>query len=138
MVNSLCLTGTCWTLDVENDRRNCGAIGNVCTEGLDCVSGKCVDFQNDTQNCGARGRQCLEFQSCRFGDCWYQDSSNCRGPGIVCPLGSECWGFCRCSSTGSLPCNGSCSVDFATDSNNCGWCENVCPAGTHCNSYQCL
>ncbi|CAK9780451.1 hypothetical protein CC85DRAFT_300393 [Cutaneotrichosporon oleaginosum] len=72
-----------------NDNRHCGACGNDCRPGENCVDGKCappggcgaqtycpgsangpcVNLDNDNTNCGACGRFCKPGQNCWGGKC---------------------------------------------------------------------
>lgn len=103
---------------------NDGACGySVCEPGYaDCdgnaVNGCEVNVGADLANCGACGSVCTlahASSTCAAGTC----------------LVAEC-------ATGFADCNGSasdgCEVNFISDPNNCGSCNNVCAAGT-CYGY---
>jgi hypothetical protein len=69
-------------IQVTSDPMNCGACGNVCAAGQECVSGvcscvgsltlcgsACVDTARDPTNCGACGVACAAGSSCVAGTC---------------------------------------------------------------------
>gem|GEM_PF-4986166 len=76
-------SGEC--VDCETDDNNCGACGNVCTNGNICnngqcecpqgqtvCNGECVDTASDENNCGACGVSCPgEGYVCNNGQCEY-------------------------------------------------------------------
>jgi len=86
-------------VDTNNDRANCGACGNVCTQGNLCIngscgcsspgyavcSGVCVNTSIDAKNCGACGNVCGADSYCQDGHCIPS----------ACPSGFyDCCGFC--------------------------------------------
>ncbi|AKU93951.1 Tryptophan synthase alpha chain [Labilithrix luteola] len=132
-------------VDLQTDPANCGACGNACSAGQDCVAGvclcppqltkcglsvflstpSCVDLNSDVENCGACGHQCPGIDSrsgspgCQDGVCTY-----------VC-------------APGFADCNGraidGCEVDLMRDQKHCGSCKTSCDvaAGQPCISGQC-
>jgi hypothetical protein len=116
-------------VDLNTDPRDCGACGNVCEAGQQCVQGactcdgiicptgttccnkQCVDFSTDPDNCGSCGHACAAGDFCVAGECL-----SCLG--VNCAAGQAC-------------CSGAC-VDLQTDSAHCGTCGNVCAADLSC------
>jgi hypothetical protein len=78
--------------ELDTDEQNCGSCGTVCSSGLQCVQGSCVDTQNDMNNCGQVGLACSEGFICHQGICLdlENDENNCGLVGRVCPSGSTC------------------------------------------------
>ncbi len=114
-------------VDTVSDRRHCGACGQSCGSGQECVNsactclsgsascaGACVQLAFDTQNCGQCGKACAAGQSCDQGVC----KANCEQAGTV-----------RC---GFLSC-----VNTETDLANCGGCGLQCQSGESCRSGKC-
>jgi hypothetical protein len=126
--------GTRYCADVKNDRTDCGACGNVCPLGQQCVAGacklecvtgqdacsdgKCHDLTNDNQNCGACGTACPSGQVCSAGKC-----------GVSCV-------------TGQTLCDDGKCHDLNLDEQNCGACstssvDKSCAAGQVCLGGAC-
>jgi len=89
-----CCSGKC--INTKSDTANCGACGNVCTNGNTCSNGvcrclqtlcgkDCVDLSSDRYNCGACGIRCPIGQFCCSGTC----SDTYCGEGC-CPKGTQC------------------------------------------------
>jgi hypothetical protein len=110
--------GVCVDLDI--DRNNCGACGNVCGAGEDCCSGECVDVAYSEDNCGHCGHACGAGDTCCAGDCDDLKTSedNCGACGNACGAGEDC-------------CNGACR-DVDHDANNCGACGRKCSSTQEC------
>ena len=132
--------------DLQTDTTNCGACGNECTAGDQCLQGRCT-----VPACPAGNRWCAT-KSVLPGVYGYgcadvlTDSSNCGACGNVCPGGGSCVeGACQsvCPTgeiwcpevVGILPMSGCTNPD--NDSSNCGGCGLVCPSGTVCMSGSC-
>jgi hypothetical protein len=80
---NVCCNGDEADLNFQID--NCGACGNVCSDGADpaCCYGRCVDLKKDPNNCNACGNRCPEGEVCRNGackPCRNDDDRICRGP----------------------------------------------------------
>jgi hypothetical protein len=123
-----------------SDPKNCGACGNECLAGQECVGGKClcpndgttlcrgecVNLQNDPLNCGSCGSACLD--------------PNPKNGGPQCIQGEcvhQCYpGFADCD--GDLD-NG-CETNIRTSQRNCGSCGTECDiaAGQPCVEGVCL
>ena len=104
-------------IDLNNDARNCGSCGNVCTNGLSCRSGRCACTAN--ANCGSN-------QTCCNGNCvdTRSNAANCGACGSACAGGSTC-------------CDGSC-VNTMTDVDHCGGCDERCDDdGDRCVAGRC-
>lgn len=145
-------------IDVTSNPSHCGACGNTCDLGRECVMGACasgcatsltecgvdcVDLQSDFQHCGDCAVACVSGEVCANGAC------SADG----CPVGTAgCAGSCVDLQTSILHCGacsmmcptgqscvmGACSCgDTLTDPVNCGVCGNVCPTGTDCMAGQC-
>jgi hypothetical protein len=103
--NVLC-GGAC--VNPASDPTNCGACGNFCPAGNQCVNGlcqmgacvapnilcgtNCVNLQNDPLNCGLCGQLCSGTQACINGVCNGGPSATFSGtflpgqaPGAFCP-----------------------------------------------------
>jgi hypothetical protein len=92
---AICCPDACHNLTM--DTNNCGACGNVCATGEDCVAGSCV--------CGTTGARCPDGQSCCSDACidTTDDMANCGSCGNVCnpDLADACVaGACKCGSSG--------------------------------------
>ncbi len=137
----------CWgqCVDRQNDINNCGACGNVCGEGKDCVEGKCVlhcedsalspcndvcvNVKTDINNCGACGNKCETWQECTT----VEEVTTCVASEVDCNEGlteddpaynakSLCWGSC---------------VNLKSDDKNCGACGVACEEGKVCTDGIC-
>src|SRR5262249_44845244 len=104
--------------NLQTDAANCGACGNACPMGHQCVQGACkgngcgqgltqcgnacVNLQTDAANCGACGQACAQGQQCTQGNCVQQGC----GQGLT-----QCGNAC---------------VDLNSDPQNCGACGFAC------------
>ena len=117
-----CLTDACCNqqcVSLETDPNNCGACGNQCKPGHDCIegqcqcdegetncSGTCVDTETDNNNCGSCGTVCGDCETCQGGEC---QPVECGADEICCQhhCVAQCGGgppdpqTCECD-----PCNG--------------------------------
>lgn len=137
--HDLCSNG-CET-DKRSDPMNCGACGQKCDPGQDCVQGacicppgttrcndRCVEPNTDVDNCGACGNACPGAQD---------DSAN----GTPVCTGGKCGYLCF---AGFADCdkriNNGCEVNIGTDALHCGSCSTKCDAsrGQPCVLGQCL
>jgi len=136
--------GACVSLEI--DGANCGACGNACGDGEQCIAGacqggecelacaviegaggvccydadgrpSCTDLRNDPRNCGACGTTCGPAGRCDGGP------GRCvcdEEPGLVARCGDEC-------------------RSVADDEQNCGDCGVVCPADAPvCRDGRCI
>jgi hypothetical protein len=117
-------TSLCGTqcVNLATDPMNCGACGDACGGGRDCVASNCQCPMGLTL-CGT---QCTNTLT---------DSANCNRCGNDCNGGSCNTGICACPSGKSL-CNGTC-IDYTADLNNCGGCGKVCAPGQTCGTTGC-
>ncbi len=149
--------------NLQNDSKNCGKCGDVCTAPQNgtstCVSGKCrivcnsgytncggvcTNLQADPKNCGKCGDVCKApnnaTASCPGGKCGWgcnKGYMNCGGDCVQCPLGGQCKGTkCGGCPSGETNCGGVCT-NLQTDSNNCGVCATTCASGTQCVGGHC-
>ncbi len=128
-------------------RENCGACGNACAPGLDCMDeglgpacrtsceelgqvfcgGGCVDLLNDPDNCGGCWRWCKQpdpklnqVRSCNKGIC----ALDCAP------------GFADCNGEAS----DGCETNIGLDATSCGACGAACDldAGQPCIEGKCL
>ncbi len=106
---------------------SCGASGQeccpgeMCSAGLACCGGSCVDTARTVEHCGACGRACNlpgASASCTAGACAI---ARCES------------GFADCDMTAS---NG-CETNLSTASANCGACGRACAAGEVCSAGSC-
>ncbi len=141
--------------DLSTDLRNCGRCGNAC-----------LPANRATYGCG-NGSCFLATCDPRFLDCDRSPgngcevevgANNCGGCGVPCIPGSNARGSCdssplgKCNlacNSGFSSCNGktdptvglasgeNCSVQLATDPNNCGECGRRCGNGQVCAGGEC-
>lgn len=114
-VDAVCCKGTGGVVCCA-DGRPCvdGACG--CDRGRADCDGTCVDLDNERRHCGACGRVCQPSETCRDGvcscgtgltacggACVNTDSAptNCGKCGVVCPSGLSCAGG-RCGASASI------------------------------------
>jgi hypothetical protein len=117
-----CCSGKC--VNSKSDSVNCGACGNVCTNGKTCSNGvcscrsgyklcgnDCVDLSFDAHNCGACGRTCASGRCCG-GKCCAAEfccGDTCGGTlcndGTCCPKGESCCAGGGCCPEGQPCCN---------------------------------
>ena len=110
----------CASLDTPS---NCGACGNTCGPGAECVGGVCV-CQAGLENCSGA---CANLQS---------DSTNCGACGNACVTNQSCVaGVCTCPSGATL-CGNTCAV-LSSDQQHCGACNNACVSPETCVSGEC-
>jgi hypothetical protein len=109
--------------DGQIDPFNCGACGNTCATGQNCLGGVCTC---DGTLCPG----CCEGNTCRAGT----STQQCGAYGGVCQVctgGSSCQGgVCTCPS-GLTYCAGAC-VDTKTDAADCGSCGVKCTLPQTC------
>ncbi|MFV8751151.1 MXAN_6577-like cysteine-rich protein [Nannocystaceae bacterium ST9] len=111
-------------VDLDTDAANCGACGEACPAGIECVAGACA-CPEGTEACGDT---CLDTQS---------NPDACGGCDSACPANQVCWqGICADSCAGLTDCGGAC-VDVQTDPANCGSCGNACAMGSACMNGGC-
>ncbi|MCA3011848.1 MAG: hypothetical protein INH41_05540, partial [Myxococcaceae bacterium] len=128
--------GAC--VDLQNDRRHCGACGTECSAGSVCTAGACVavgatcaaplaactggcfDLKNDPAHFGTCTTVCGATEFCRAGQC--TDRSSDAGA-VSCPMGSQlCSGVC---------------FDLQNDPGHCGSCTRVCATSEYCRAGNC-
>lgn len=115
-------------VDLNTDRKNCGACGKACVGDETCAagacslvcasgtfgcSGKCVELTSDVENCGSCGKKCATGEVCKFAAC----EKVCTAPSI------KCFGEC---------------VEISTSATNCGACGKTCGAGESCVGSACV
>jgi hypothetical protein len=152
-ITSVCCPGA-GCVDTSTNGAHCGACGNACGAGLNCLAGRCVassctagtatrpclggdggtgtccgtscaDLPNDPLNCGQCGRLCALGETCQRGAC---AAASCSGtsPGVPCHL-----------NPGIGSCCGTACVSTRFDPLNCGACNRQCPPGATCDSSMC-
>ena len=157
----------CWGVctDLSSDKANCGACGEACVEGQNCVegacvcpaettlcNGKCISFTSDAANCGACGRACGDKQICASGECvasevitcfgketdLKSDVNNCGACLHKCSTGEACEdGVCTLvCGEGYTLCNGAC-INLSSSAANCGACGHACKDGESCDASLC-
>ena len=119
-------------VELATDEEHCGACGNRCGAGFDCVDAACA-CMNDRQECedpAAPGeRACVDI---------YNDDAHCGECGNACPLNHRCEGG-ECVRRCQLPwteCDGHC-VRLAEHALHCGVCGIPCPADHLCRDSSC-
>lgn len=156
--------GTC--VNTRAEARHCGACGNACVEGANCVDGSCqcpsgrvacsdacVDLKVDAENCGQCGAACPFGSACLSGQCVVQcgtgqakcgevcvnlqdDAANCGACGTTCSAGTTCIGGMCRCPAEQTSCNGVCA-DLQSDPSHCGNCNTQCFGGFSCTAGTC-
>ena len=94
---NVCCNGDEADLSFQID--NCGACGNVCSEGDSpgCCFGSCVDKSRDPRNCGGCGKRCHDDQVCKNGECedCRDNQELCVGPDARACYDRKRQGCCR-------------------------------------------
>jgi Stigma-specific protein, Stig1/CXCXC repeat len=117
------------------DRGRCKKVGQKCRQNDECCSDFCDPFTgyctcpSGTQVCSASG-QCVPACAPPF----VLNSNTCQ---CECPANSFACGGVTCCVTGTDCCNGTC-VNFQTNAQHCGSCNNVCQTGATCVAGQCV
>ncbi len=148
------LADGCETDLTEPNNAHCGACGNACTAGNDCIAyyddnfdrvlrcgcsqgtycdddgfGECRDLNSDIDNCGACKNACPQFDT--SGSAFQTGKATCKGGicGYACIDG---WDDCD-----GLNENG-CEANVRTSGDHCGRCGNPCLPGQPCVDGVCL
>jgi hypothetical protein len=146
-------SGTAAQIDTNNDAKNCGKIGNVCTAPPNarpyCYQGQCtwdcfdehrycgdinegcVPLHNYDNRCGNCNTQCTASQYCNVNHC------EAKSGAVTGDAGSDQMAQAATCSSGQKNCKGQC-VDVSSDPFNCGICGFTCPAGFICTSKLCV
>lgn len=147
-------------------REHCGACGNVCPLGQDCVAGvcgcrapystwcagRCVSLESDETHCGACGNVCTGGQLCSGGACWCaiagtrwcgdhcveieRDHEHCGACGRACPAAQECYLGACVCPDGGRLCGEEC-VRTIGNPRHCGACGVTCAAPEACFAAAC-
>ncbi len=144
---------------------HCGACGNACPAGINCVNGECncaagtvacggscVNTQTNITNCGRCGNMCPAGINCVGGVCMcpagttacggtcvstQSNTMHCGMCNNVCAMGQSCTGgSCQCPMAAPQTCAGAC-VNVTSDNNNCGACGTICGANRVCTAGAC-
>jgi hypothetical protein len=112
---------------------SCGG-GALCTGGLSCCNGACVDEVTNVDDCGGCNVACAPSQTCAGGSC--QTPPSCRTTG--CPNSEVC---CHdvCTNIETIQNCGACDSPCPPGSNEClsGACCTVMPMGMACGIMGC-
>jgi hypothetical protein len=121
-----CCDATC--RDLRADSANCGACGQACPEGAQCMATGtgngtwCQAADGGATSCRVDG-ECAAGESCVTGECLRRAC----GAGVsnkLCAFGTSLNG----SEGGGTCCNGDC-VDMRQDGDHCGRCDQHCESG---------
>lgn len=130
--------------------------GSPCEQGLDDCGGACVDMSSEPEHCGACGNACAWGEQCIDGVCGLyceqsgllacdgmcvdtsKSQEHCGGCGNACAGAEQCVaGKCTCpANIDVIMCNGVC-VDPWSDVNNCGSCGHACSPNAQCFGGEC-
>ncbi len=139
-----CCGGAC--VDTDSDPSHCGGCANACNlpnAMAGCTKGACTVAQctGGFTDCNGDPKDGCEADT-------MNDSANCGGCGMACPLGPNaatvvCGGG-KCVISACMPsfgdCDGDakdgCEISIGTDPKNCGACGKVCANG-FCANAQC-
>lgn len=153
-------------VDAARDLLHCGACGNSCGPGQDCVGGQCTcvapleacvtgcaNVVEDPANCGACGVSCQDGLFCSSGACASSCAAgqtacgascadlqvsvtNCGVCGNACEPGRVCAGGVCECAEGRVDCGSGC-VDLEADVLHCGGCNQACAMGDVCSDGVC-
>lgn len=117
-VDSGVITDTPTTTDIPvtpvDTGPNCGVGSTLC-------GASCVDTHSSNLHCGACDHPCATGEVCSNGTCSVQCTA----------------GLSECTSGGTDGGQLRACVNLASDSANCGMCNNICPAGQRCSNGTC-
>ncbi len=116
-----------WCVEPRWEREHCGACGNVCWDGAECMDGVCQCF-DETVRCGD---ECVSTD-------W--DERHCGGCDSPCGAGAPLCRFGECSACadgGLTECGGVC-VDTDWSWANCGACGAACGDDQACVAGGCV
>jgi hypothetical protein len=131
-------------IDIVRDSNNCGGCGNVCSDGVSCIKGKCgcpsgqiecrgdcIDPMNDDSNCGECGYVCFMHPT--------PDECSSPPPNTVYGCHKGKCGHLRCEDDW-IDCNndiptlmcGSDGCEAPAGTENCGACGKKCGKNESC------
>lgn len=149
----VCCDGTCCNnacINIQTDRRHCGACNILCPDGHVCVNGqcvlscpqnspkcgppgqevccpgaccnnRCVDTKFDPQHCGQCNQGCTQGQACVSGQCQFA----CPPAQKLC--GTECVNI-QVNPLHCGGCNKACGTNERCDNSTCRLCPSTAPA----------
>ena len=137
-------------VDVQSDRRHCGACGRSCGAGETCCGGVCANLQSNVRHCGGCGSACPLNELCTAGTCQCGTMGTTAAPYTCCPAGAnptfggkicrdaatqpyfaspECLPFGECPADGWITCIGTLRTGTLYES-----CRACCPPGSACDT----
>lgn len=142
---TFCCQNTCCNqtlcIDLQNDRKHCGACNQACPEGHVCLRGQCqLSCPANSPACGVSGQEVCCPKSCCNQTCTDTqiDPNHCGACNQTCSSGQTCiQGKCQFLCPPAQRLCGSECVNIQVNPLHCGGCDKKCGTNERCDNSTC-